>query len=268
MKPILCLFLLAVLYSSAPGAQNLSSREIPTREGVKMKFAYQSATEPIASAVLLQGGAGTIGVSGSATSGWVKWDGQFLSGGSGRFAAAGVSAAAVDVPSDKFNLNSGFRGTPEHAQDLAAMMAFLRREAPGKPVCLVGTSNGSLSAVAAAGWLGEQGPDCIVLTSSVSVKPSSSLIARFAHPFTDADLTRVKVPVLIVHHKKDLCKYSPFEPMPSYVAAFTSSPRVDFLAIEGGEDHSDSCNRGHHQFLGIEQDVTNRIAAWIKATVR
>ena len=46
-------------------AQNLSLREVPTREGVKQKFVYQRAAEPVASAVLFQGGPGFIGVGGS-----------------------------------------------------------------------------------------------------------------------------------------------------------------------------------------------------------
>lgn len=259
---------LLALFSTAVFAQNLSFREIPTREGVKQRFVYQEATEPFASAVLFQGGPGAIGAFGSEERGWVRLDAGFLSGGATRFAVAGVSAAAVDSPSDKGNLNSGFRSTPEHAQDIAAVTAFLRKEAPGKPVCLIGTSNGSLSATSGAALLGDKGPDCIVLTSSVSVKPQSSLIARFAHAFTDADLTKIKVPVLIVHHKNDSCKHTPYEPMPGFVKAFPHSPRVDFITVEGGQDHSDSCNRGHHQFLGIEREVTARIAEWMKGLSR
>ena len=264
MKTSFLLVTLAAVWSTAVGAQNLSFREIPTREGVKQRFVFQKATEPFASAVLLQGGPGAIGVAGSEEKGWVRLDAGFLSGGTSRFAETGVSVAAVDAPSDKGNLNSGFRSTPEHAQDMAAVIAFLRSEAPSRPVCLVGTSNGSLSATSGAALLGEAGPDCIVLTSSVSIKPQSSIVARFAHVFTDADLTKIKVPVLIVHHKNDSCKHTPYEPMPGYVKAFPNSPKVDFITIEGGQDHSDSCNRGHHQFLGVEREVTVQVADWIK----
>ena len=264
MKIPSVLFSLFAAISTALPAQDLSFREIPTRDGVKQKFVYQKAIEPVASAVLFQGGPGAIGAFGSAEKGWVRNDAGFLSGGTDRFVKNGISAVAVDAPSDRGNLNNGFRSTPEHAQDIAAVMAFLRREAPGKPVCLVGTSNGSLSATSVAALLVEQGPECIVLTSSVSAKPQSSIIARFAHVFTDADLTKIKVPVLIVHHKNDSCKYTPYEPMPGYVKAFVNSPKVDFITVDGGQDHSDSCNRGHHQFLGIEREITAQISDWIK----
>jgi pimeloyl-ACP methyl ester carboxylesterase len=245
-------------------AQGLSFREIPTREGVKQKFVYQQAASPKASAVLFQGGPGNIGTFGSTDKGYVRFEGGFLSGGVARFVDVGVSAIAIDAPSDKANLNNGFRSSPAHAQDIHAVIKFLRTESPDLPVCLVGTSNGSLSATSAASLIQEGGPDCIVLTSSVSVKPKSSLVARFAHVFTDADLTNIKVPVLIVHHKNDRCKYTPYEPMLEFVNAFPNSPRVDFITVEGGEDHPDSCNRGYHQFLGIERTVTGQIADWIR----
>ncbi len=264
MKIFKILLMISAVCSTSVAAQHLSLREVPTREGVKQKFVYQKAAEPFASAVLFQGGPGNIGVSGSLDRGWVRLDGAFLSGGAGRFADTGVSAAAIDPPSDKRDLNNGFRASPEHARDIAAVMAFLRSEAPGKPVCLVGTSNGSLSAASVAAILGEQGPDCIVLTASVSVKSSSAIVSRFLHAFTDADLSKIKVPVLLLHHKNDLCKYTPYEPMLGYVKAFVNAPKVDFITVEGGQDHSDNCNRGHHQFLGIEREVTAQIADWIK----
>jgi pimeloyl-ACP methyl ester carboxylesterase len=265
MKISIVILTLAAVFSTAINAQNLSYREIPTRQGVKQRFVYQKATEPLASAVLFQGGPGAIGAFGSVEKAWVKRDGAFLSGGAGRFGETGISAAVVDTPSDKSDLNNGFRSSPEHAQDISAVMAFLRSEAPDRPVCLVGTSNGSLSVTSAAALLSDKGPDCIVLTSSVSIKPTSSLVARFLHVFTDADLSKIKVPVLIVHHKHDSCKHTPYEPMPDYVKAFPNSPKVDFVTIEGGQDHSDSCNRGHHQFLGIEREVTAQISHWIKS---
>ena len=261
--PLITAFLL--IFNPSLQAQDLSYHQLITRDGAKQGFAFHPASDPVASAVLFQGGDGRIGAFGSERKGWVRHDAAFLSGGAGRFAETGVSAAAFDTPSDRRNLNSGVRSTIEHAQDTAAVMAFLRKKAPGKPVCLIGTSNGSLSAASGAALISDRGPDCIVLTSSVTVKPKSSLIARFAHVFTDADLSKIKVPVLIVHHKDDLCEHTPYAPMLEHVKSFPHSPKVDFITIEGGQDHPDNCNRGHHQFLGIEREVTAKIADWIKS---
>ena len=90
----------ALTFSACIQAQGLSFREIPSREGVRQKFVYQKVPDAAASTVLLQGGGGSIGTAGSEERGWVKIE-AFLSGGVGRFAEQGVSAAAVDAPSDK-----------------------------------------------------------------------------------------------------------------------------------------------------------------------
>ena len=261
MKRIL--MMACFLISSCALAQDVSFQKIPTREGVTQGFLYSAPTQTFASAVLFQGGSGSIGAVGTKDKGWSRNEG-FLAGGAARFSMNGIGAAAMDSPSDRSDLNSGFRSTAEHGRDVYAVMSFLRQQSPGKPVCLVGTSNGSLSATSAAALLGDQGPDCIVLTSSVSVQPTGYFHQKYAHFFADADLTKIKVPVLIVHHRDDKCKHTPFEPMAGFVSAFKNSPRVDFIAVEGGQDHSDACNRGHHQFLGIEGQVTQQIAQWIK----
>lgn len=97
--------------------------------------------------------------SGVRGAGWIRLDDSFLAGGAGRFAETGVSVTAVDSPSDKINLKHGFRSSPEHAQDMATVIEFLRKEAPGKPVCLIGTSIRSLSATSGATLLkGEKYP--------------------------------------------------------------------------------------------------------------
>lgn len=257
-----------LIFHSSTHAQDLTYQQLITRDGAKQGFAFQQAANPVASAVLFQGGDGRIGAFGSERKGWVRLDGGFLSGGAGRFADAGISAAAFDTPSDRRNLNSGVRSSIEHAQDTAAVIDFLRKKSPEKPVCLIGTSNGSLSATSGAALITDHGPDCIVLTSSVAVKSESSLVARFTHVFTDADLSKIKVPVLIVHHQKDSCKYTPYAPMLAHAKSFPNAPKVDFITIEGGQDHSDNCNRGHHQFLGIEREVTAQIADWIKSLAK
>jgi len=257
---LVCLFISSLAYS-----QDISFHKIPSREGVTQGFLYSAPAQPFASAVLFQGGSGSIGASGTKEKGWARRDEGFLSGGATRFVSNGITAAVIDNPSDRGDLNNGFRSSVEHSRDIATVISFLRQQSPLNPVCLIGTSNGSLSAASGAAFLGEQGPDCIVLTSSTNIKPESSIVQKYAHVFTDADLAKIKVPVLILHHKYDKCKHTPFEPMAGYISAFKNSPKVDFTAVEGGQDHGDSCNRGYHQFLGIESQVTQQIAEWIKS---
>ncbi len=248
------LIVLAALLAPFISHAQVEVREIGTRPGVTLRFAYAKAENPVAGAVLFQGGGGNIGIF---PNGSMRNE-NFLSGGAQRFVRNGISVVIPDVPSDRRTLDE-FRDSAEHAQDNAALIEFLRQQAR-VPVWAIGTSNGSLSAAAAATQLKDKGPDGLVLTSSVTSAPVAAL-----HLLTLAPLHEVKVPVLLVHHKQDGCKYTPWEAMPDLVASFKSARKVELMPVEGGRPGGGSpCHGGYHQFLGIEAAVTADIAAWIK----
>lgn len=253
MKLVARLLLVLALWPLAGQAQP-EVREIPTRPGVTVRFIYAKAENPVASAVLLQGGSGAIGIFPNGTT----QNSGFLATGAERFAGNGVSVVIPDVPSDRNHLHD-FRATPEHAQDIAALIAFLRQQGNG-PVWAIGTSNGSLSAAASTTRLKDKGPDGIVLTAAVTKRPLSQ-----AHPVTDAPLGEVTVPVLLVHHKEDGCQVTPYAAMPDLLAALKSARKAELIGVEGGDRGSGTpCGGGHHQFLGIEAEVTKSISDWIK----
>lgn len=229
---------------------------IETRPGVQVKFLYVAAQEPIASAVLFQGGFGNIGLYANGS----MREAGFLSGSGARFAASGVSVVIPDVPSDRSTLND-FRDSAEHGQDNAALMEFLRQRVK-RPVWAVGISNGSLSAAAAATRLGARGPDGVVLMSTLTQEGRNRQVA---HLVSRANLADVKVPAVLVHHKQDGCYVTPFSGVPGLQAALSASPKVVLLAIEGGSNQGNPCHTGHHQFLGQEEEV---IAATIAAMQR
>ncbi len=228
-------------------------KELPTRPGVTIRFIYAKAENPVANAILFQGGQGNIGIF---PNGSVRVE-NFLSGGAARFTQNGISVAIIDVPSDRRSLDD-FRHTPEHAQDAEAVIAFLRQQ-NRLPVWAIGTSNGSLSAATTAVLLKERGPDGIVLTSSTTRKPVPA-----AQPVTDAALDQITVPVLFVHHKDDACRVTPYGAIPRIMASMKQAKVVDLISVEGGENRGNPCHSGYHQYLGIEAMVTQQIADWIK----
>jgi dienelactone hydrolase len=239
------------------GAQaSIEVKQLTTRAGVTVRFLYARADNPVASAVLFQGGAGNIGLF---PNGSMRNEG-FLASGAHRFTQNGISVVVPDVPSDRRNLDD-FRQTAEHAQDNAALFEFLRQQSP-LPIWAVGTSNGSLSAAAAATHLKGKGPAGLVLTSSVTKAGVSS---HAAHVVSRAPLAEVTLPVLLVHHKTDGCYVTPYEAMPALKAALSASPKVELISPEGGSPGRNPCQSGYHQFLGIETEVTKDIADWIKA---
>jgi hypothetical protein len=248
---LLLVLLLASLVPITSQAQ-VEVKEITTRPGVTVRFIYAKAENTVASAVLFQGGDGIIGIF---PNGSMRFE-RFLSGGARRFTQNGISVAIPDVPSDRKTLNN-FRDTPKHAQDNAALIEFLRQQSK-TPVWAIGTSNGSLSAVATSTHLKEKGPDGVVLTSSIT-----KAIFSLSYPVTAVPLNEVNVPVLLVHHKKDGCIVSPYGAIPALVAAFKSAKKVELISVEGGLEGG-SCDAGGHTFLGIEAAVIKDIAEWIK----
>jgi len=253
------LVLVLSLLATLPCHAQVEVKEITTRPGVTLRFVYAKAENPVASAVLFQGGSGVIGIF---PNGSMRVEG-FLSGGAHRFIQNGISVVIPDVPSDRRSLDD-FRHTPEHAQDNAALIEFLRQQAK-VPVWAMGTSNGSLSAAAASTHLKEKGPNGIVLTSTVT---KMGLSSGLAHVVSLVPLQDVKVPVLLVHHKNDGCYVTPYSAMPGLMAAFKSASKVELLSMEGGSSQGNLCHTGHHQFLGIEAAVTNDISDWIKRNLQ
>ena len=255
MKIKFHILLVLMLTSLAPisGHAQVEVKEITTRPGVTIRFVYAKADNPVASAVLFQGGAGNIGIF---PNGSMRVE-NFLSGGAHRFNQNGISVVIPDVPSDRRTLND-FRNTPEHAQDNAALIEFLRQQSKA-PVWAIGTSNGSLSAAASSTYLKGKGPDGLVLSSTVTEAPVAA-----AHSVKLAPLGEVKVPVLLVHHKQDGCKVTPYEAMPGLIAALKSAKKVELITEEGGSSAGNPCHTGYHQFLEIEAGVTKDIADWIK----
>ena len=253
--PKLVLAFLCALLLPTTGLAQVEVKEIATRSGVTLRFVYARAENPVASAVLFQGGGGNIGIFPNGS----MRDENFLSGGAQRFVRNGISVVIPDVPSDRRSLGD-FRDTPEHAQDNAALIDFLRQQAK-VPVWAIGTSNGSLSAAAASTHLKDKGPDGLVLTSTVT---KEGLSRGMAHPVILAPLHEIKLPVLLVHHKNDGCYVTPYDAMPGLIAALKAAKKVDLISVEGGSSMGNPCHSGYHQFLGIEAAVTDDIAAWIK----
>lgn len=231
-------------------------REISTRPGVTLRFVYLKAAQPVASAVLFQGGPGNIGIFPNGS----MRNGGFLAAGGQNFVQHGISVVIPDVPSDRRHLD-GFRASAAHAEDNAALIAFLRQQSP-VPVWAVGTSNGSLSAAAAATRLQDKGPDGLVLSSTVTQEGRTR---GMAHVVSEVPLQDVKVPVLLVHHKDDACYVTPYDAMPGLTAALSASPKVALITAQGGSNNGNPCHGGHHQFQGIEAAVARDIADWVKA---
>jgi len=194
------------------------------------------------------------------------------------FAAEGFNVVVIDAAFDFSVLPRGLIGhrtSAEHLSDIAAVIkdfpSKLLLDDPG-PICLVGTSRGTISAGAyAAEAPSEDLPDidCLALTSSVT-QPRDDPTLPHQNLLDDVQLELVNVPTYVVAHKKDKCNVTP----PSDVKVLKSrlsvgSPKVGVKTFMGGTTTlSDECNAlSAHGFFGIEPRVVSDIGKWMRKQI-
>jgi dienelactone hydrolase len=254
---IAALFIAQLLPAQAQTAQKVV--DIPTRPGVTQRMVVIAPAAPKAGVVLLAGGHGGLQIF---PNGSFKWgDGNFLVRTRQLFADQGLMVALVDAPSDRQSppYLGGFRQKPEHAADIKAVIAWMREQSKA-PVWLVGTSRGTQSAAYVATELsGPDGPDGIVLSSTILTDDNS-------RPVSAMPLGKIRIPVLVVHHEQDGCALCAFANVPALMAKLANSPRKELLSFTGGQNKGDPCEAmAYHGFNGLEPEVVRQTAAWILA---
>lgn len=225
---------------------------IDTRPGVRVGYWMMERPNAAATLVLLPGGAGGIGLKDGAPRST-----NFLVRERDRFAAAGFNVAIVGKPSDRDDLDLAFRAGPEHVEDLRRVVAQLRSRY-GKPVWLVGTSRGTVSAAAAAIALGDAVAG-VVLTSSITAPGDPQAVENLA-------LAKIRVPVLVVHHRRDACRETPPSEAARIVEGLAQAPVKKLLLVDGGSGaRGGYCQPLHwHGFIGMEQQAVDAIADFIR----
>jgi hypothetical protein len=225
--------------------------------GAITRLLIETVDSPAAIVILFTGGKGIAGIS---ESGDVTAENNFVIRSRTLLLRAGFDTAIIDAASDHHDDLTGFRGTAEHAEDVAVAIAHLRAVFQ-IPVWLVGTSRGTNSVANAAIRLsGRSGPDGIVLTSSMLAP------ARSGYNLFDYALENISVPVLVAHHEQDECGATPPEKVPALIAGLKGAHPVRSMMVSGGRAKGKACLAMHyHGFNGIEEKVMAEIAAWMKA---
>jgi dienelactone hydrolase len=235
--------------------------DVSSRPGVTQRFLLCSSDQVKANVILFAGGHGGLQIQ---NDGAILWGaGNFLVRTRDMFAVLGLQAAVIDAPSDRqvYPYLSGFRQTSQHADDIKAVIAWLRQQAK-VPVWLVGTSRGTQSAafIGTQLPLADGGPDGLVLTSTVLIDPNSRAVPNIP------GLENIGVPVLVAHHRQDGCSLCPYAELPNLMNKLTGTPRKKLLTFDGGQNIGDPCEAwANHGFNGIEAEVVIKISQWITA---
>lgn len=257
-----------ILFAPTVYADSESVVEVEGVPGTTIKFVYTKNDNPVAHIVAFPGGKGYIGVNDS----WLgisfgKYDrwGSFTINTRRQLRSLGFSVAIVDTPSDKWKKMNGFRESEEHGQNIAAIIKHMKKDAD-VPVWLYGHSRGT---VAAAGQTINLGKDVIqgaVLSGSIAAGRQYDTYVE------DMPLDRVKVPVLVMSADNDRCvDWTPKESAVVIGKRLVNSPNVKVHYHEGADYHVNpdkECRTGSaHSYNGIEEKVTDFVAAFIKVNI-
>jgi len=81
----------------------------------------------------------------------------------------------------------------------------------------------------------------------------------------DGQLENIRMPVLLVHHRRDLCHVTPPEDVPAIAARLRHATKLHTLLFAGGKPpESEDCQaKSAHGFFGIEEEVVDGIVRWM-----
>jgi pimeloyl-ACP methyl ester carboxylesterase len=237
----------------AADALHVSTIDLPLHSGARQRILYLSPAKPVASIVMLPGGAGDIGLK---TDSDISHGDNFVVRTREVWVQHGYAVLIPDTI-DGDNLR-GRRSSPEYAAVVVQLADFARSQASA-PVFLLGTSQGSIAAMNAAAHASPGLISGIILTESVSVIGGSGESVFTAAP------EQVHVPALIIANRADRCDVAPPEDAPRIAAAMKNSPDVRVEYVDGGMARSPrACGSlTPHGYYGIEPQVTDMIVQWI-----
>lgn len=254
---------LAFVFCSAPPAARAVDAEAVTIDTtfivktppVRLEKPAQQAR---ATVVLMAGGNGLLDL--DATGTITDATGNFVIRTADLFLRRGLNVVMADsTPAHPGGLTQAIRLSATHAAELQGFInaAFNRW---GKPVWVVGTSNGSISAVTAGGFLPAlAGLSGVVLTSTVTVLQPAN------QPTFNLYASRITVPALVVWHRDDHCVISPPVGSAALFGFIPSASKASLTFAGGHSVATDPCGAfSEHGYAGIEDKVVKGIAGFIR----
>lgn len=224
---------------------------IPLADGGE-KLSLTAPANPRATLIMFSGSAGIVAFSADGT----PHNDNFLIRTRPLWLAQGFAIAVLGSPNDR-TLN-GHRHEPAYADAIGRAVDFVRARI-NAPIWLVGTSQGSIGAAYGAAHLPGKVAG-VVLISSVAGHSNSG------ETVFDADLGAIAVPALVVANDGDTCGSALPGFAPQIVAALARAPKKALITVESRQLQSDPCEAmSPHGYLGVEANVVQRIADWIRA---
>lgn len=256
MKSLAAALLLFAAIGTSQAAQELFS--VPTRSGVTETYLLIRNPPTATPKVVVMGfvgGFGVVGLAGKEAP--VKFGPatNFVIRVRNGLVEADVAEVIVDAPSDKpgpQGMSDDFRLGPDHLADIRAVLADVKKRFPEAKVFLLGTSRGTISGAALAAKLGNEVQGAI-LTSTVTQRD------RDEPGLSSFSFASIKVPVLLIHHRDDGCKMSPYWGVERLAKSFP------LVSVSGGDPpQSGPCDaQSPHGFFGRDAPVAKAMKDWM-----
>jgi pimeloyl-ACP methyl ester carboxylesterase len=229
---------------------------VDSRQGVSVEYWRMERSGASATLILLPGGDGGLDL--NAKRGGLPASNNFLIRSREAFADAGFNVLVMGKPGDRAALDPEFRAGGDHLQDLRALVALAQKEF-GKPVWLVGTSRGTISAANAAINLPAGTISGLVLTSSITNGEKSV-------PLPSMDLPSIALPALVMHHRQDECRIAQPDRAQRIVERLKAAPVKKLLLVDGGGGaRGNPCEALHyHGYIGMEAEAVKLITEFVK----
>jgi hypothetical protein len=133
---------------------------------------------------------------------------------------------------------------PERIQ---ALLDDIKQRFPVAKIYLMSTSNGTFDTMHLADYLSER------IAGEIHTSSLASVASFNAKQYKNRQL--------IVHHKNDECRATPFTAAESSHLTYGN----DFIAMEDGQSKGDPCEPfAYHGYNGIEKETIEAIKVWIK----
>lgn len=167
-------------------------------------------------------------------------------------------AVSVGLPTDlPKGLPLAWRETKEHVQDVSAVVEVLMKQYPAARITVLGFSNGTRSASHVGAAMSKRWGQ--KLQGIVLMSPS---IEAFRDDWISTLKDEAKVPVLVVHHRRDSCLwYRDIEGEAKWHTLITvddpNQPRPTVSRRDCGAGSA-------HQFSGREKFVYGAVVEWIR----
>ena len=179
--------------------------------------------------------------------------------------AAGITTVTVDCPTDQWGArgfnptacDDNYRSSPQHAEDVAALIAQLKSRKALQHITIMGHSYGAVS----SHWLSlrlNRGEIQNAIHSASQTIAGSGPYRNYASSMSRFPHAEVSVPYVYLHHRDDLCSFTPY----SYAKKHAQEGRL--ITVLGGNKWTAPCGKAsYHGYSDRRAQLADALVALI-----